>query len=692
MTKFLNYLREHGRAMGLFAIIAGAAFFLLPDPAQAAWFDFGSYLIGKVVFVVSYIISQLGGWIIAFEAWIIGVLLDLSTKVLISPVVIYGYPVVLAIANLGFLIGIIIIGIMTILRQESYGVKQALWRLAVMAILINFGLVLAGSVLDFSNSISRYFLSAVDPGAQGGQYNAFASSLAGAFNPQKGPLSGPNVVQNSTPGEATIDESSLTGMLKPITSLIFVIFALIGIIISLGTLIVMLVYRYVKLTFLLVTLPLQWAAWVFPDTRKYFSNWWSDFLKQCFFVPIVLFFLWLVIITGAEMSRGSTSFLSFATQNQGSDTAYGAIAVYLGVAFAGVLAQALQAIVMVGLIMGGMSAASALNIQFASQAQKAFGGVVDSGKSWAKGRSRQIGTNAVRIAGGEKLGTKLQTRGFGRLLNKIPLAETGASYLGAGLQRVTRARVDDQLADAGKRLGSMNDQQLANSFNRLTPYEQIAAMERLHKTGSTKLMDPQMLARYASKDQEALYARYGKGKLLSEVRDQNGLEFLRLQRDIADSKKTDKERMDARAELEKHLRSSANVGKYAEMLFSLPKNKDGSVKEEALPIGANLSEINGMREALIASALTGNLGGGQIGTILQQVTRGDSEQDLKAVIGKVFDKNKDLKVNEKVYNTIDSGPVKALGISAETLGLPPRPDKAEPPKRQAGFAPPAKTT
>jgi hypothetical protein len=33
-----------------------------------------------------------------------------------------------------------------------------------------------------------------------------------------------------------------------------------------------------------------------------------------------------------------------------------------------------------------------------------------------------------------------------------------------------------------------------------------------------------------------------------------------------------------------------------------------------------------------------------------------------------------------VYNTIDSGTIKGLGMTAESLKLPPRPSKAEPSK------------
>ena len=52
---------------------------------------------------------MIGGIIIAVEAWLIGMVLNINTTVFQSPEVQQGFAVTLSIANLGFVLGIIII-------------------------------------------------------------------------------------------------------------------------------------------------------------------------------------------------------------------------------------------------------------------------------------------------------------------------------------------------------------------------------------------------------------------------------------------------------------------------------------------------------------------------------------------------------------------------------------------------------
>jgi len=76
-----------------------------------------------------------------------------------APVVITGWNVIRDLTNMFFVFILLIIAFATILRAESYGMKQTLWKLIVAALLVNFSLVIAGVFLDFAGMLTDYFIS-----------------------------------------------------------------------------------------------------------------------------------------------------------------------------------------------------------------------------------------------------------------------------------------------------------------------------------------------------------------------------------------------------------------------------------------------------------------------------------------------------------------------------------------------------
>src|SRR3989344_3855022 len=109
---------------------------LLLDSAGAIMsgiFNIGYGVVAKIMFTITYLISLVLGAAIAIEAFAISVILDLNMKAITSDFVINGFNVVLSVANLGFVIGMIVMAFMTIIRIQSYGVKPMLWRIVVMA-------------------------------------------------------------------------------------------------------------------------------------------------------------------------------------------------------------------------------------------------------------------------------------------------------------------------------------------------------------------------------------------------------------------------------------------------------------------------------------------------------------------------------------------------------------------------------
>lgn len=472
--------------------------FLVPNITNAQFSIFGDIafsVIGKICFGIAYIISWFGGVVVAVVAWILSFVLQISTNIASSPPVKIGFPITLAFANLCFVFAIIVIAMATIVRYQSYGIKQALWRLVAIAILVNFGLVISNAILSFSDSLAFYFLSGVDPSqAVGGannqslggmsSFNNFASALAGAFNPQHFTSYGiGNTIVGNNPGtNSDISNvtsqigSSIGSLLVPLASILFSIFALIFIIVTLGVLVVMLIVRYVRLGYLLIILPVAWAGFIFPSTKKHWSSWWDSFLSQAFFTPIVLFFLWLTMQVGGAMQNQKAYNISAYTST--SNMAWGGLSNLFTNLFTPVIQSFLQMSVLLGLCLGGIITANKMGL-FGGAAAKslALAGAVGLG-SWSKNKAILGATRPLRGEKGRERVAKMQTYGtqggFWRRLATKPIR------VGGNLLAKAREPVGKMVADAQKEYGKLPIEEQIRRLAEANPAGRVAIMKTVY--------------------------------------------------------------------------------------------------------------------------------------------------------------------------------------------------------------------
>jgi flagellar biosynthesis GTPase FlhF len=350
-----------------------------------------STAIGDLIFYAGYYASYVAGIIVAAETWFLEIILTINTRIVASPVVAFGYPVTLNLANVMFVVAIIVIAIMTILRSQTYGVKQTLWKLVVMAILVNFGLVIAGTLISVADGFTGYFLSSIGPNAATGGYADFAARFGGAFQPQRTLL-----IKNDPAASAgNLDQlrgsfapsgKSADNLIGPITGVFFALFSLLAIIITLGVLLVMLVVRYVYLGILLILLPIAWACWIFPSLKNQFDRWWDKFIKQVLFAPIVLFFLYIGVQVSDIMSKSKNTGGDFDIAKYTASTTgpWGVITKALGTVITDLVQNFAQVAILVGIMLGGLIAAESMSIKFAGAGVGAF-------NSAAKGFGSYVG-------------------------------------------------------------------------------------------------------------------------------------------------------------------------------------------------------------------------------------------------------------------------------------------------------------
>jgi hypothetical protein len=482
------------------------------------------------VYYISLVVNGGMGLFVALGAWLVRLGLQFNDNIFNSPAVTTGFSVALAIANLGFVLGIIIIAIATIIRNQSYGIKQLLWKLVMMAILVNFGLVITAPIVGFANSMSNYFINATSPSGAAG-YEGYVATMMTAFSPQTQQLGG--VSSNSGSGNSFVDfckgnwswisevqdMCNTAGVPTNATDNFWqtTIAFLFDIVFSALTaftflcLAILLIIRYLTLAGLLIVLPLAWLMYIFPKFDNSFSKWWNTFIKWTFFPPLALFFIYLAFITATNTTSNQPYLGSALAVPSGATTGVEKTLTTQTGLGEGVVQQAADEVLLVGLTIMGLIFASSLAgkagstaVNIGSSAGKAVAGY--AGRKAKKGVAR-----AYQGAGGERLNTALQR-------SRIPLIST----IGRGAANLTEAGTKNQVDAYHKSLGlgNMDDARLTAVTQGLSGKDkQLAALMEWQKRGKLDKVEKiggASLQEWLSKNQDT-FKNYGQGKLQGDI-------------------------------------------------------------------------------------------------------------------------------------------------------------------------------
>ena len=521
-----------------------------------------------MVFFASYLINKLIAVFITLGAFLIGSFLQLSSNISSSPSILTGFSICLAFANLGFVFLIIIIAIATILRSQTYGIKQLLWKLVAMAILINFGLVITMPIINFSDHLSNYFIQEMSPG---GDSYGLATQMTNAFAPQTftssaltngQPLSTGGTT-NVAGGVGAVGGAAAGALLgaggcvatgvgavaSPICAIIGGIIGGVGAVagytagsiihavnnpnfsdqfvsmvigmltsavilaitaLTLITIAILLLVRYVYLTVLLIILPLAWIAWVLPGLSSHFQKWLHLFLRWTFFPPIALFFLYLSLLIVTKQGNQTVS----SAQNLSA----GAAGIANGHA-PSIADQTVQDIALAGLMLGGLFAANSLGIAGAGAAI----GYGKSASGWIAGKAGSAagkqGRKAAAAVVPQKTMEKLQSGGYKFVPKRLQVAA------GVGLANVQKAgtsRLVDQEAAWAKEQGKDVDASArmlgSGGLSEAKKFALLKALNDTKKFDPTKLkngVDGQNIGAFLADKNR--FDRYGQGTLRDDL-------------------------------------------------------------------------------------------------------------------------------------------------------------------------------
>ena len=461
--------------------------------------------------LISYIINVAIGFLFQFASWLVDIAMNLNNDILgtSNTVVKIGWTICRDIANLGFVLIMVVMAVATIVRYEKYSAKQLLPILIGAAIIVNFSLTISGVLINFSNILSNTFTSSFS--SSGANNMGIVNDIVEAFGPQRLLLKD---TDNPSPPDPASQGSDLTGFsagqLISITGSIFSVVFLAIATLSMGTLALMLLYRYVMLSILLILAPLTWMFWVFPDLKSLFNKWWDKFITWVFFLPATTFFLYLAIQAARAMDN---------SQIFGSGSNFSGL-------ISDIMKQGAQMVVLTGLLLGGLIAAQKMGIEAAGGAINLAKKAKDGALSFTGRKALQYGSYAVRSKWGKEGQQKSAAEAMVGWASKVkaPIFKQAAGYLARGATKLSTAGGEGVLKEHEAAVSKMAIPDVQAALLTASGPRRIALIKRLSK--DKRLGDSDM-TNIATEDTRSLFARFNQGKDFSDV-EKNGLMTVKM--------------------------------------------------------------------------------------------------------------------------------------------------------------------
>lgn len=264
-----------------FASLVTFAFFVSTDNAHAISFvdDPGGAvleILAKVILWVSQLIIKLTIFCLQFFILVAG-----YNNYINAPVVILGWNMVRDVANMFFIVALLVIAFGTILGIESYEWRKTLPKLLLAALLVNFSNMICQLVIDIAQVFTTTFLNAV-AGIAGG-------NLIQMMNFQEiYELSSGHSADNG----ASADFAGET-FLAALMAMGFAFLAFF----TIGAYMLVIVMRMVMLWVLMILSPLGFVFAALPATKSYADEFWKEFTSHVLVAPVMVFFLWLAFAT-----------------------------------------------------------------------------------------------------------------------------------------------------------------------------------------------------------------------------------------------------------------------------------------------------------------------------------------------------------------------------------------------------------
>ena len=338
--------------------------FALPNTANAGYIS--NTVMEVLLDIINFIINIIGWIVISTAASLLNYVFQFQSFTKVAVVQI-GWTMSRDLANMGFILIMLAMAFGTILRIDTYGWKKLLPKLVMVALLINFSLIIAGIFIDMGNSLGLFFVSGGTSG-EGANVGDFIMTAM---------QSGQWAQLRNDIGSVG---SGITTLLM--ASVVQLVFYLIMAFLLMALAFIM-IFRMINLWILLILAPLAWISYALPKFGSYWSAWWKKFLSWAFFPAVMGFFIFLGLLTGASFQ---------GTEFGGPDVGSFWSIIFPETLFASVM----QFIVVVGILFMGLAQAKKLGDEGTKMMMSGIG----KAQSWGAGKLKGAGVGGFRAAKG----------------------------------------------------------------------------------------------------------------------------------------------------------------------------------------------------------------------------------------------------------------------------------------------------
>lgn len=185
-----------------------------------------------------------------------------------------GWGTIRDLANLCFILVLMIIALMSILRVEESVVRKLLPRFVFAVLTVNFSFFFCRVVVSFADGLGQGFQPAI-----GGMGDAIFGYVQ-AFK----------LTETSPTASGSLSQGSVTAGLMSVFLLGLLMLAIYFVVAALGI-------RIIALCVLIILAPFAFLAMILPSTSDLFSKWMHNLFSYAIWGPASLFFLWLSVIT-----------------------------------------------------------------------------------------------------------------------------------------------------------------------------------------------------------------------------------------------------------------------------------------------------------------------------------------------------------------------------------------------------------
>lgn len=420
-----------------------------PDVAPGATNDTGAAMKDAGNKVVNWLAESLGHIVYFFTVRLPSLILVLEIKMFrwvgtyngfaTQPQVVQAWGTVRDLANMFFILVLLLMAFGTILQVQGYGYRQLLSRLLIMAILINFSKSIVALLIDFSQIVTLTFLAPVIDTLSGSLVVAL-----GLTNIMKLAESS----STSVTGVSFLMAMILGGIMMIITTVIM------------GVILIMFLMRVITLWILIVLAPVAFLAHTFPQTDRYYKDWENELSKNLTLGPALAFFIWLALsIVGQGNISDSFGSVADIDSSGGVGSVKTDDASLQGIfTEVSTTSNMLNFVIAISLLMAGLKFASQSGAAGASFAGKASSNLQKWGSKAA--RMPLVGTSGeggLKGVGSRMVGTA--GIGLAATVGNVPLIGGGFKRAGLQMQAMETRRRQRKQAIYNKRYAGMSEEQ-----------------------------------------------------------------------------------------------------------------------------------------------------------------------------------------------------------------------------------------